>query len=187
MAEKEIWKWVVGYEGRYQVSNLGRVRSWINTQANKQETPKILKCFLRRGYPSFDFFKNGKQKNFYVHRLVALNFIPNPENKKEVNHINGIKTDNRAINLEWVTPKENIRHAWNTGLSSVANYSSEKHYLAKFTNKQAKQIRAEYIFGSRTHGTTALAKKYGVCHATILKIVKNQSYTNITEQTKQEE
>ena len=109
---EEIWRDIEGYEGLYQVSNLGRVKS--NYNKNRKT---ILKNRVNRGrYFTVLLYKNKRSKNFSVHRLVALTFIPNPENKTQVNHIDGNKLNNRAKNLEWVTASENQIHAYATGL-----------------------------------------------------------------------
>ena len=108
----EIWRPVVGYEGLYEVSNLGRVRSldrWVNNNGSlvllkgkyKLLTPDV------KGYLRTHIRKNNKGKPYKVHRLVAEAFIPNPDNKPEVDHINTDKKDNRVENLRWVTAKEN--------------------------------------------------------------------------------
>lgn len=108
---KEIWKDIKGYEGLYQVSNLGRVKS--------VKTGRLLKQFLNdMGYFKLVLHKNKKIKNFRVHRLVADAFIQNDNNYYIVNHKNGVKTDNRAVNLEFCTQKENITHAIKNGLKS---------------------------------------------------------------------
>ena len=103
--EEEIWKPIKDYEGLYEVSNLGRVKS-LNYRGTGKE--KILKNTERsNGYLAIGLIKNGKTKMFRVHRLVAEAFIPNPENKPCVDHINTIRDDNRVENLRWVTYKEN--------------------------------------------------------------------------------
>lgn len=119
---EEIWKDIAGYEGLYQVSNFGQVKSLARIKTNKLigehfVKEKIMKSRLSpSGYLSIGLTKNGKQIGYRVHRLVAQTFISNPENKAEVNHKNGIKIDNRIENLEWNTSSENTIHALKTGL-----------------------------------------------------------------------
>lgn len=117
----EIWKDVPNYEGLYQVSNLGRVKSNHNGKGHK---PKVLTNIPRNGYVSVILCKNKSQKNVFVHRLVAKCFVPNPENKPCVNHIDGNKSNPCASNLEWCTQKENISHAIKNGL-----FNPNKNYL----------------------------------------------------------
>ncbi len=110
---EEVFKDIVGYEGLYQVSNFGRVKSFPRWGTTKEL--KILKQYKNRyGYMYVCLYKNGKPKKHTVHRLVAEAFIPNPDNKPEVNHKYGIKTDNRATELEWTTKSENIKHSYKT-------------------------------------------------------------------------
>lgn len=102
----EIWKPVVGFEGYYMVSNLGRIKS-----LHKRYEGLILKPYDEgHGYRMVDLCKNGIEKKCRVHRLVAMAFIPNPLNKREVDHINFIRHDNRVCNLRWATSKENQNH-----------------------------------------------------------------------------
>lgn len=114
---EEIWKDVKGYEGLYQVSNLGRVRSLGHYGANGTvayfQHGKILKSRPDKdGYNLVCLYKEKKGKNKRVHRLVAQAFIPNPMNKPTINHKNGIRNDNRVQNLEWATMSENQLHAF---------------------------------------------------------------------------
>ena len=110
----EIWKDIEGYEGLYQVSNLGKVKSLNYRRSGKE---KLLKPNIRKdGYLQVSLCKNKKVKKILIHRLVAMVFIPNddPTNKTEVNHISEIKSDNSVWNLEWVTPKQNANHGTRT-------------------------------------------------------------------------
>lgn len=126
----EIWAPIKGYEGLYEVSSLGRVRSvdrsvcYTNSKGNTIEYIKPSQLlsgstydFAR--YPVVMLYRNGCRKTYKVHRLVANTFIPNPEHKPEVNHIDGDHTNNCVDNLEWVTGPENLAHAYSTGLSKV--------------------------------------------------------------------
>jgi hypothetical protein len=111
---EEIFKDVKGYEGLYQVSNLGNI---INSKNGR----KIKLNITERGYYRVNLYKEKKENHFKVHRLVAIAFIENINNKPQVNHIDGIKTNNNVSNLEWSTSSENIRHAINVGLIDVSN------------------------------------------------------------------
>jgi len=113
---EEIWKNVVGYEWLYMVSNLGRVKS-INRLTMYREgrvgltKEKILSQHSHyNGYLLVTLSKDGMRCKYLVHRLMALAFLPNPDNKPCINHINGVKADNRIENFEWCTQKENVRH-----------------------------------------------------------------------------
>jgi len=136
---EEIWKDVKGYEGLYQVSNIGRVKRLRFTNRytdREQERIKVLKL-CKKGYLRVALFKNGKGKHVEVQRLVAIAFIPNPDNKPEVNHIDGNKKNNKVENLEWVTISENAIHsarALQKNVRRVNQYDLQDRYLATYSS-----------------------------------------------------
>lgn len=141
--EKEIWKDIKGYEGLYKISNFGNIISFhkgkitilnLKKRINKSRGNKF-------GYYRCSLYKDGNTKNFYVHKLVALSFIPNPENKKYIDHINGNSLDNNVNNLRWCTVSENNR-----------NPISRGRWFLSFGKKAPKIIRKadEKIFLSYT-------------------------------------
>lgn len=111
----EEWRTIPTYEGSYEVSNLGRIRSLeritlCKNLKSRHTRGKILRaCTQRNGYKFVNLKRpNGDYRSFRIHRLVALAFIPNPLNLPEINHLNEDKSDNRACNLQWVTHRENV-------------------------------------------------------------------------------
>jgi hypothetical protein len=112
---EEIWKPISGFEGRYEVSNLGRVRSLTDNKGNRRIKVRSLRM-AKNGYLYLNLWVKGKMYVRKPHRLVAEAFLDRPEGAQCVNHINGDKTDNRAENLEWCTYSQNTRHAIETGL-----------------------------------------------------------------------
>lgn len=122
----EIWKDVKGYEGLYQISNLGRIKSLKRQVGFIERDEKILKPRLIRSYLVAHLFKNNVAKNVLIHRMVAEMFIENPENKPCVNHIDGNKQNNKVENLEWVTHSENDLHAYKLGLRKSPSFWKNK-------------------------------------------------------------
>lgn len=121
MNEKiEIWEDITGYEGLYQVSDLGNIKSLSKEVSNRNgvfvKKDKVLKKYQDKdGYNTVNLYKNKEKKLYKVYRIVATQLIPNPENKPTVNHINSIRSDDRKVNLEWNTYSENNKHAFDFG------------------------------------------------------------------------
>lgn len=133
----EIWKDIEDYEGIYQVSNLGRVKSLARTvymtdaKIRKTRDTLLSQHVNEKGYLHVSLTKNGKTRTKRTHRLVAQAFLKNPENLKEVNHRDGNKENNEASNLEWVTRKENVEHAITSGLFNPKRNGIASGILAK--------------------------------------------------------
>ena len=166
---EEIWKDIKGYEGYYQISNRGRVKSlarkvkYQNTTRELKE--KIKSTFISsNGYERVELSKDNSNKKYNIHRLVADAFIPKIENKEFVNHINGIKTDNRVENLEWCSQSENELHAYRTGLAK----NSEKQ--RKAVSEYAKENRVKPIIQLGIDGSFIKEWKSAVKASEILKI-----------------
>lgn len=120
--EKEIWKEIEEFGGNYSVSSEGRVRS-NGLLKGKNSKVRILKTELsKKGYLRVGLTKDGKQKKYLVHRLVAIAFLDNPNNLPDVNHKNECKTDNRLINLEWMSRRDNMNYGDRTKKSSTTRF-----------------------------------------------------------------
>lgn len=177
MAEHTIgeeWRPVVGYEGYYEISSIGRIRSaglGRGIAAGRIKKPKVV-----NGYLATYLRKNGTRKWFKVHRLVLCAFVgPRPTDKHECNHINGVRDDNRVENLEWVTRYENMQHAKNV-LKSIKTRRGEDSCRAKLTEKKVREIRERK---SRGETYPALAKCYGVGENAIYRIVKRHKWKHV--------
>lgn len=166
----ELWVEILGYENLYQVSNLGNVRR-INKCGNRRNLKLLPNS---GGYLHVCLSCNGLVRTFDVHRLVAETFVPNNECKLEVNHKDGVKFNNEADNLEWVTAKENSIHKmWVLG----KNIKGETNANAKLNNIQVKRIK--YLLGLGLYTQRQIAKMFNVHFATISLINLNKLWAHV--------
>ena len=162
----EIWKDVPGFEGFYTVSNLGRLYSFRRKKIMKPNKTK-------KGYLRTSLTINGLTKSLLVHRIVATAFISNTEEKSDVNHINGIKDDNKVSNLEWCSSSENSIHAINLGLKTMRK--GEYHGRSKLTEKDVLEIRRI----GKTMTQKEIAKKFGIVHSQVGFILRRIQWKHI--------
>ncbi len=173
----EEWKDVIGYEGLYQVSNYGRVKSlgrYVNSghpgSKPRFKPEKILTTkYHPEGYIQNEFYKDGKKILRKVHRLVAIAFLGNHEDMV-VNHIDGNKSNHRLDNLEWCTTSENHLHAYSTGLK--VSKKGEKHHRSKLTDEQALNIKQ--LKGKLSQRKIAIM--YGVSQTVVTRIHSKGGY-----------
>ena len=154
----QIWELVKGSD-KYWVSTLGNIEG-------------LSIWFSHDGYPKVTTFINKLKKSVFVHRLVAYAFIPNPENKECVNHINGVKTDNRIENLEWCTRSENDLHDYKIGLK---NAEGEKNGRSKLSKKDVLAIRFQAHFYPRK----SIALKYNISYSHTCSIINRSMWKHI--------
>lgn len=198
---EEIWKDVVGYEGLYQVSNKGNIRSkdrLYNTPYLKNVQVVIRKGTSikprpdRYGYLTVRLKKNSKGKTFTIHKLVALAFIENVSGKTCIDHINGNRTDNRVENLRWVTIKENQNNPITKKRLSECKIGAKHHFFGKNLSKEHSQkignankngkcsipviqLDLDFNFIKEYPSTNEVERQTGICHGGIWRAIKNQS------------
>jgi len=177
---KEIWKDIPSYEGSYQVSNHSRIRSLDRIVPHKRQGSKFIDGQIMKtthdtkGYLQVHL-SGTRNSHHSAHRIIARAFIPNPENKPQVNHRNGVKDDNRIENLEWCTQSENMRHALDTGIKVAPK--GEMSGGAKLKRDQVLAIRTRYNEGGITHRELAII--YGVDRTNIGCILSCKTWKHI--------
>lgn len=180
--QKEIWKNISGWEGYYQISNLGRVRSLDRLIVNSIGRKYFLKGIVLKNitpknhYPYVCLRKNGLNIPQSIHRLIAEYFIPNPENKPQVNHKDGNKHNYNIKNLEWSTAKENSQHARDNGLQKTIK--GDKCVYAKLTDEKVLAIKRLHRINPKFHRSN-LALKLNVNVNTIVSIIKNRNWNHL--------
>lgn len=172
---KEEWRDIEGYEGMYQVSNLGNVRGLnrVDSTGRKRKERILKPKVTSSGYHQAGLCKNSKVTNHLIHRLVAVAFIDNPDNKKTVNHKDGCKSNNKLMNLEWLTASENNKHAFSVGLKSA---KGSKNSQSKFTEEDIPVIFRLYRQGL---SQKKIADKFNVQQQSISKILNRQRFAHV--------
>jgi hypothetical protein len=165
MDNSEEWRTVAGFEGRYEVSNHGRVRSIARI-------PRIRKLGLASGYHTLQLGPRGARHTYLIHRLVAQAFIPNPDNKPEVNHLHEPKTNNRADNLEWATRPENTEHAVINDL--VGHGEAKPNHI--LTEVEVIELR---ILAAQGLSYVALAKRYNIHPVTASDAARRKTWKRV--------
>lgn len=186
----EEWVDIKGFNGKYQVSNTGKVRSLC------YKNPRILstgKTGKYRNYLEVKLYKGGRGtgKNYKVHRLVAEAFLPNPDNKPQVNHIDGNTFNNDVSNLEWATDSENQKHAWDNGLHKPTKAHQDscreasKVWIKKHPNGNNCSLTLEEVaeikmmLADRKLKMTVIADLYNVNYKVIQNIKNGKTYKNV--------
>lgn len=193
---EEKWKDIEGYEGLYQVSNLGRVKRilFVNNIITKPIN-KILNCSKidNLGYPQVTLCKNGHRKYLRIHRIVAKSFIPNPNNYPCVNHIDGNKRNNCISNLEWCNHSYNTIHALNTGLINAEKRNKASKENIKKAQKSSPCLKGgenspssvlrendvieiRRIYKNKEMSSRQLAEKYKVHISTIQRVLSRKTW-----------
>lgn len=182
--EIEIWKDIPKYEGRYQVSNwgnvktLGRLVEESNGRKVFRKEKLLTKSLMYKGYEVVKLYKTKEQKNtMFVHKLVGITFLENPNNFVELNHKNGIKTDNRVKNLEWCSRSFNVKETYRLGLRNPNTYKGEGNKSSKLTEESVLKIREEYSKGGVSF--SQLGKKYNIGTSNIGMIISRASWKHI--------
>lgn len=179
---EEIWKDIKGYEGIYQVSNYGKIRSLDRIdKINHFHKGRILKPASIKGYLHVNLSVDGNINDVAIHRVVAETFIPNPHNLPQINHKDENKQNNMVTNLEFCTPKHNVNYGTRTIRASISQ-SGEKSHKHKLTQKEVEEIKSIYKRKSKDFNQKKLAQKYNVSFQEISNIIRGKKWKYNTEE-----
>lgn len=172
---QEIWKDIEGYEGLYQVSNLGRVKSLKRYRSNHtklQAVPEKIKSTRldNQGYKLIDLYKDSKGKTIRIHRIVAEMFIDNPNSKETVNHIDGNKQNNIVDNLEWASFKEQNKHFYKYNLKSNGNIIKAVKAMNKAQAKKVKCLNNGTVYESASEA----GRQVGISGSLIMRCCRGE-------------
>ncbi len=162
------WRDIRGYEGHYQVSDEGQVRSL------KRGIRIMSQARSRTGYRQVNLYLYGRVRHWYVHRLVADAFLGGIPDGMEVNHIDGDKSRNDILNIEIVTPQANLQHARESGLTP--DLRGEQSPRAKLTEEKVREIRAARVAGEKV---AAVAARFGVCERSVYGIWARRTWRHV--------
>lgn len=177
---EEIWKDIPDYEGMYQVSNDGNVKSLPKMGKGHKMIHRLTGVIMspskgRSGYYGVSLMKNDKKKRIEIHRLIAITFIPNPADKPQVNHKDGDKLNNRVSNLEWCTGSENCKHCLLNGLRKTARGVNKPN--SRFTEQDVIDIKTRLL---NLESQATIAKIYSVNPCIIQNINSGRPWKHIT-------
>ena len=187
--ENEIWKDITNYEGLYQASNTGKIKSLPRKEITKNphnpdktmirtRNEKILKQSLDKdGYLKTALCKDSHAITYFIHRLIALTFLKNDENLPQINHKNGIKIQNNVENLEWCNQNHNMQHAFNTKLVDVRKLQGENHWSHILNDNDILEIRKLYSMGNMNQ--REIGNKYGIDQSHVSYIVNRKLWGHI--------
>lgn len=176
---EEHWRDVPGYEGFYQVSSLGRVKSLARLSLQNHALPERIRRAVRDkdGYRVVNLCRDGQARLHKVHRPVGAAFLGPPGEGAQINHLDGDKANNRAENLEWCSASENIRHAFRTGLKTGRRVSSygETNSHCRLTDAACAEMRR--VKRESGCSNAALARRYGVSPSQVGRVINNRQRT----------
>lgn len=183
---KEEWKWIPYFEGYYKISTFGRIMSYMNNKRMERKQPKLLKfCKQPNGYKRIELRKNCQKTYISIHRLVAITFIPNPDNLPQVNHINEVKTDNSVWNLEWCTAKYNTnygsgikRRLKTTDYISIGNKIKGIHLNRTDSSKSVYQYDLNFNLLNTYPSIRETVRQTGIDRVTISQCCNNKYCKN---------